>query len=343
VLSAARAYGRLFAAALRLRGIRAAFTPQGSRFDFWPLVRGTWRASLTGRPALRNCLTLATYERLLSSLPHQRTGIYLKENQPWEIALLHAWRSAGHGRIVGVPHATVRFWDLRYFYDPRSYGQSGTHTVPTPDSVAVNGPAARSAYVAGGYPASQLVDVEALRFLHIAAAPSGRRLPADRGELRVLICGDNTHESNAKMLGLVQDATRRFQRKARFVFKPHKAAPLHPAAFPSVDIEVRDGDLGQMLGDCDLVLTGSLTSAAVDAYCVGKPVASLLDGRRLNGSPLRGLAGVRHFATAAELARILDAACDADAPPAMALADEPYFWLDPALPRWRALLRPRAA
>ena len=341
-LSAARSYGRLCAAALRLRGIRTAFTPEGSRFDFWPLFRRTWRASLTGRSAVRNCLTLAMYERLLSALPHQATGVYIKENQPWEMALLHAWRSAGHGRIIGAPHSTVRFWDLRYFYDPRSYGQHGTHAVPTPDSVAVNGPAARAAYVAGGYPASQLVDVEALRFLHVAAAGSSRSEVVPRSELRVLICGDNTPESNARMLGIVQDAARCLQRKTHFTFKPHKAAPLQSALPGSLHFEVRDGDLAQMLRECDIVLTGSLTSAAVDAYCLGKPVASLLDGRSLNGSPLRGLPGVGQFASARELVAIL-ASAGADAARLASVAAEPYFWLDLALPRWRALLEPRAA
>jgi len=182
-----------------------------------------------------------------------------------------------------------------------------------------------------------------LRFLHVAVAVSSRGEVVPGSALRVLICGDNTPESNARMLGIVQDAARCLQRKTHFTFKPHKAAPLQGALPGSLDVEVRDGDLAQMLRECDIVLTGSLTSAAVDAYCLGKPVASLLDGRSLNGSPLRGLPGVGQFANARELVSILAAAGRADAATVASAAAEPYFWLDPALPRWRALLEPRAA
>jgi surface carbohydrate biosynthesis protein (TIGR04326 family) len=337
VLSAVRSYVRLLAAAVRMRSIRRAFTPERSGFNFWPLFRRTWHTSLIGRAAVRNCLTLAMYERLLPSLQHQATGIYIKENQPWEMALLHAWRNAGHGRIIGVPHSTVRFWDLRYFYDRRSYGETGTHTVPRPDLVAVNGPAARAAYIAGGYPASELADVEALRFLHVATvSASSTARPAD-AELQVLICGDNVPANNARMLALVRAAAPCLPGKARFIFKPHKAAPLD-AASTGPDIEVRDGDLGQMLRDCDFVLTGSLTSAAVDAYCLGKAVASLCDGRSLNGSPLRGMNGARQFTSASELVAIL-----ASAGRTQTTTAEPYFWLDPAIPRWKALLALPAA
>jgi surface carbohydrate biosynthesis protein (TIGR04326 family) len=336
VLSALRSYVRLVLAAVRLRGIRHGFSPAGSRFDFWPLFRPAWHASLFGRLAVRNCLVLAMYERLMSALPRQATGLYIKENQPWEMALLHAWRAAGHGRIIGVPHATVRFWDLRYFYDRRSYGPRSSHAVPTPDLVAVNGPAARAAYIAGGYPSNELVDVEALRFLHASEPPSSCAAMPPGAVGRVLICGDNTPFSNARMLRLVQEAGEMLRGAWRFIFKPHKAAPVDPTLLQSIGIEMRDGDLGEMLAQADIVLTGSLTSAAVDAYCVGKPVASLLDGRSLNGSPLRGLAGVRHFATAEDLAAILNLVAHGASSPSVSA--QPYFWLDPGLPRWRKLL-----
>ena len=39
--------------------------------------------------------------------------------------------------------------------------------MPIPDRVAVNGPVAREAYLEGGYPEADLVEVEALRYLHI--------------------------------------------------------------------------------------------------------------------------------------------------------------------------------
>jgi surface carbohydrate biosynthesis protein (TIGR04326 family) len=155
--------------------------------------------------------------------------------------------------------------------------------------------------------------------------------------VHVLICGDNTPASNARMLQLVDEALSLRPFAVRFTFKPHKAAPVDESRCAALGIELRNGELSEMLRDCHLVLTGSLTSAAVDAYCVGKPVASLLDGRTLNGSPLRGLPGIRYFATAQELVDILTFVPRLDLQSSTG-REATYFWLDPSLPRWRRLL-----
>lgn len=334
LLSAAGTYARIAWQAFALRSIRNDFRPAGSAFDFWPLYRANWRSSLAGRYAIRNCLNLALFSRALRRLPRQSAGIYIQENQPWEIALVEAWRAAGHGLLVGVPHTSVRFWDLRYFYDRREYGPRDAAHVPQPDVIAVNGPAMRAACLEGGVPAGLLTEVEALRFLHLTNAAAAAPRPANG--LRVLICGDNTRGSNEKMLRLVAEASRQLPPAARYVFKPHKAAPLDAGLNAGFPLEVRDGDLAQMLRECDIVLTGHVTSAAVDAYGLGVPVASLLDGRSLNGSPLRGKPGVRYFATAGELIEILR-------DPGAAGPREELFALDEALPRWQALIRRRPA
>ena len=35
--------------------------------------------------------------------------------------MIHAWRASGHGSITAFPHSTVRYWDLRHFFDVRTY------------------------------------------------------------------------------------------------------------------------------------------------------------------------------------------------------------------------------
>lgn len=328
-------YARLAWATWRMRRIGLVFRPAGSAFDLWPLFKNNWYASLLGRAALRNCMCLASYESVLRATPCQPTGLFLQENQPWEMALIHAWRAAGHGRLIGVPHTTVRFWDLRYFYDARTYVRGSDTDLPMPDTVAVNGPMAFQAYADGGYPKAALAGVEALRFFHLldrpAARPHGAASRPSRGQ-QVLICGDNIPGSNDKVMRVVEAAAARLPVETEYVFKPHRVGAFDPASYPGIRVEVRDDALAEMLEECDIAVTGNITSAAADAYCRGTRVAVLLDGRSLNGSPLRGIPGARHFATGQELAEIIQS----PEPPPEAGRD--LFWLDRDLPRWRRLL-----
>lgn len=327
-------YARLVGAAWRMRHIGASFRPAGSAFDLWPLFRNNWYASLLGRAALRNCLSLASYEAVLKVTPFQPTGLFLQENQPWEMALIHAWRAAGHGRLIGVPHTTVRFWDLRYFYDARSYGRGSDTDLPMPDTVAVNGPMAFQAYADGGYPVAALAGVEALRFFHLLERPpaAAHHSASESPAQQVLVCGDNIPGSNEKVMRVVEAAAPLLPAATNYVFKPHRVGAFDPANFPGVRVEVQERGLAEMLEACDIAVTGNITSAAADAYCRGTRVAVLLDGRSLNGSPLRGIRGVRHFATGPELAEIIQSS---EPPPG---AGRDLFWLDRDLSRWRKLL-----
>ncbi len=133
----------------RLRGIRSVFYPDGSAVWLWPILRGDWHSSLNGPVALSNCLWIALFDAVLVDMPRQRTGLYLCENQGWEKALLRAWRKNGHGEIIGVQHATVPFWHLYYFDDPRSFNSKQVCALPLPDRLAVNGAAAEQAFIDG--------------------------------------------------------------------------------------------------------------------------------------------------------------------------------------------------
>ena len=90
----------------------------------WPLFRRDWERSFFGVEAIQNSLTLNLFEKAFADLPKQSIGVYLQENQGWELGMIHSWRDNAHGELIGFPHATVRFWDLRYFFDQRSYCRS---------------------------------------------------------------------------------------------------------------------------------------------------------------------------------------------------------------------------
>jgi len=329
-------YGRIILMHFRLKKVCNHFTPAGSKVDLWPFFEQDWLDSMFGVTARFNCLFLNLFEYALKGLSKQRMGFYLQENQAWEIAFIHAWKSAGHGRLIGVPHVPLRFWDLRYFFDPRTYERSGKNDFPMPDKVALNGPLALSMYRNGGYPVNQLVTVEALRYLYLVQfGPSRTAVKEQSGRFtRVLVLGDYTPSVTHQQMQWLADAASVLPPEIQYLVKPHPNCPVKPKDYPSIQFEITDAPLAELLGDCDVAYTSNSTAAAVDAYSAGVPVISMLDGNSLNMSSLKGLKGVRFVSTPFALAEALShrAALDNTA------TREAYFTLDSAIPRWRALL-----
>lgn len=330
-----RDYCRIAWLAFRLRGIRQHFMPEGSKIDFWPLFVLDWRRLFYGASAVSNCIFLNVFEKILLRLPHQELGIYLMENQPWEMAFLHAWRTAGHGHLVGVPHSTVLYWDLRYFFDKRTYERKGANELPLPDQVALNGPVVIDTFSAGGFPEEKIVAVEALRYQFLTKLDLGRR-GARRptiGPLSVLVLSDFFPLITLQQLQWLEAAALALPPDTRYVVKPHPSCGVTASDFPSLQLKITGAPLAELFGECDVAYTGNLTSAAVDAYCARIPVVSILDGAAFNMSPLRGLAGVCYVTNPHELAFALQNVRNT---PDFETRD--YFHLDEKLPRWRRLL-----
>jgi surface carbohydrate biosynthesis protein (TIGR04326 family) len=329
-----RDYLSIAATARRLRHIPQSFRLPDSGVDLWPLMERDWEDSLRGRSAITNCLMLNLIEDVVARLPPQRIGFYLQENIAWELALVHFWHASGHGRLIGVPHSTIRFWDLRYFFDPRSLVRRGRNDLPLPDLVAVNGPAARSALCESGFPPDRLVEVEALRYLHLSKFSGPAAAPADaQRPLRVLVLGDYVRSVTQQQMRWLVAAAASLPADTRYVVKPHPACPVSQSDYPSLRLQLTNLSLDKLLVDCDVAYTSNMTSAAVDAFSSGVPVVSVLDAEAFNISPLRGVGGVSYVTNPAELASsLLEAHGKKSATP------PDYFRLDRELPRWQELL-----
>jgi surface carbohydrate biosynthesis protein (TIGR04326 family) len=336
VLRTLRDWGRLMRVAIRLRKWLPA--QQHPENHLWPLVAEDWNQSIFGVTALNNLLFLNLMEAALDGLPPQDRGVYLQENQGWEFGLVHAWTAAGHGRMIGCPHSSVRFWDLRYFFDPRSYHRTGKNDLPLPHQVACNGPAMRQALESAGYPQRDLVDVEALRYLQLAGlggAPSRAAVPP-RDSMRVLVLGDYRMENTHRQMRLLEQAVPLLAGDVTLVVKPHPACPIHAEDYPGMTMQVSMQPITELIGACDVAYSSAVTSGAVDAYCAGFPTVVALDPNTLNLSPLRGCAGVLFASTPAELAA---AVASAGASPRNAGRQAEFFTLNSQVPRWRGLLQ----
>jgi surface carbohydrate biosynthesis protein (TIGR04326 family) len=336
IVETLRDYCHVFRAGLRLGKARRQFRPVGSNIDLWPLYKQDWRNSVYGATAMSNCLFLNLFEHTLKCLPLQRLGVYLQENQAWEMSFIHAWKAAGHGLLIGVPHSTVRYWDLRYFFDPRTYKRTGKNDLPLPDKVAPNGSAVMAAYRRGGYPTDQMTEVEALRYLYLADLPPIQSIAnaTSTAAFRVLVLSDYLPAVTRRQIQWLMEAVPLLPPDTNYIVKSHPNCPVKASDYPLLTMQVTSLPLSKLLSECDVVYASNITAAAADAYSAGLPVVSVLDGDSLNMSPLHGMPGVRFVTSPNELGEALanwhvldrgDKRTD-------------YFTVDTALPRWRALL-----
>jgi len=305
-----------------------------SSFNLWPLLRADWHDSIKGTTAMSNLLMFNLFEAAFAGIPMQKQGCYLQENQGWEFGCISAWSNTGHQNLIGVSHSTVRYWDLRYFFDPRSYRRTTGSGLPMPNQVAVNGPVAKDTYLQGGYPPDQLVEVEALRYLYLSDQDNANVSSVSmHSKNRVLVLGDYLPNNTTQQMEILEKSVDKLG-GWMFVIKPHPACPVVLDDYPrlsSMNTHVTDQPINELLSDFGVAYTSLTTSAAVDAYCAGLSVISALDPSALNLSPLIGVDGVQFVSNSVELVAALKTAD---------LLTEPkqFFYLDSDLPRWKTLL-----
>lgn len=307
--------------------------PVSSDIDLWPFHEHEWRESLCGSVAIDTYLKLSLFSGFFSSIPKQRFGVYICENQPWEFALIYAWKKYGHGKLIGVPHTTLRYWDLRYFYDPRSYSPRISADFLIPDVLAVNGPVAKNTLLSSGYPSNRIVETEALRFMYLSELQGVKRSASTSKPLKILVCGDFLAETNNLILTWLAIANKALKKEIQYIFKPHPAYPLKKYDHSIRNLSISEAPLVELLNNCDLAFTSNITSAAVDAYCLNIPLIQILDQEGFNTSPLKGMKNVKFVSNPYQF---IDAINSLDF--INIKSPSKYFFIDKNLPRWLDLL-----
>ncbi len=334
-----KSYLRLLIRSLWLDKYKSAFTLSSTPINFWPVFKNEWLNSLRGYEAMINCIRFHRLEFILQRLPKQRLGFYLIENQPWEMALIYLWRKHDHGQLVGVAHSTVRFWDLRLMSDPRRFLEVGINMMPRPDLVAVNGPLAHTSLVDAGYPESELVDVEALMYQHLATAPTNeRKKSSDSSKVTILVATDFLESATQTQMKLLNELLQTTESEnLRVLLKPHWSQTFKDLD-PRIDVVSGKEDLATYFDRCDVLYCSAITSAVIDGVCAGVPVIQCLDPRSFNLSPLRGRAEIQVVRTTKELTHAIKDL--GDTPPI--IEPSTLFNLDSRLPKWKALIAAQA-
>jgi surface carbohydrate biosynthesis protein (TIGR04326 family) len=103
--------------------------------------------------------------------------------------------------------------------------------------------------------------------------------------------------------------------------------------FPNLRGKLSTRPIEELLKISDTMYSSLITSAAIDAFSVGLPVITFLDGETLNMSPLRGLEGVYFVKNSKDLLDAINAIGKKNLG-----KKRNYFYLDPSLPRWKKWL-----
>ncbi len=323
----------------RLKGIADAFTPTGSKLNFWHLLEKDWADSTRGSVLAENLILFALIDKAVRELPEQKLGLYLQENNGWERAFLHAWRKHKKTPVIGVPHTTIRYWDLRYIEDERLFTNNKKVKMPRPDKVAVNGPVARKMLINSGYPAAELVETEALRYLATDINNAAKITKEGPEKIRILLCGDIDPESTSAMLRCAEEGLALLSMgempKLEITYKSHPVTRVDHSSFNIPILAETNENIKQMIHSYDVMIATDSTSAAVEAYEAGLKVIVFTYTQRVNFSPMKGVNNVSFVVRGEELSRVLS-----DKKLLEKHAEtETFFWSDPALPRWKAIFK----
>ena len=281
--------------------------------ELWPIFERDWNESFHGAHPMSIAINIVNLRRLLPANV-DRTALYIYENQPWEFAFRHVAGSNTH--LIAVPHATVRFWDLRYFV-----GQASRDLLP--ENVAVNSAMAREELLKGGYESATLHDAEAL--MYVREQQQQKDAVVRRG---VLVLGELEVASTQRYLDWVVALA-----GDRVVtFKPHPLIDAESFTFDRSRVRLASESADQLIAQAEVVVLGASGTATLEAIANNTPVIAVLNPHELDLSVVGSHPLLRHIATREELAQAL---CDE---PARSESSGDVFFLDSLLPRWKRLL-----
>ena len=324
-------YLKIYLKTLKLRNKENLFVHKDiTGFNFFYIFKNEFFGSCYGKDAIRINLYYLLIEKYLSKVPFKSVGFYIQENQPWETILIYLWRKYNHGNIIGVPHTTVRFWDLRYFFDSELYLKPSPF-LPFPDYIAVNGSFARHQFILNKVPPNKLIQVEALRYLHIK--PQNSSINSIKKEINILMCGDYLSSTNRKMVFCLKELYILFGYKILLSVKAHPAKPIPLSYFEGLNVIFRSESISDLLNEFDFIFTSNISSAAVDVYLSGKPLIQFVDWMYFNMSPLREVDGIHYISNGKELFSVIYNWNGTDK-----IIKKDYFYLDSRLIKLEKLL-----
>lgn len=297
-----------------------------------------WKKTFFGVDGIKSLLMHHQFIESQRMIPKQNLGLYLQEYQPWESSLLFSWKKYMHKNIIALPHSTVRFWDLRYFNDPRCFDGDSGNNMPTPDKILLNGPLQKKVYDKGPLPDEDLIEAEALRFMHLndqIIAPAKKTVHDD--SLKILVLGDYVPENTIEQVNMIKECSTGLGTNLEIIFKCHPVSSIPDNLFEGLSVNLVNDSIDDLLSLCDVAIASNVTTAALEAYLKRIPVICIYNPHKLNLSPLKEINSNLFASNSSELKDKIISVKENDN--FMNITPHEAFNLDPSLSMWLNLIK----
>ena len=275
---------------------------KSNNLNLFPFIEDDFKNSFFGKKLMSNVYFLNLIKTSLQRINKQKIGFYLQENMDWEFSFSWAWKRYGHGKLVGYPHSTIRFWDLRYFFCSDIFNLKGINSIPMPDNIVVNGELNKMQLIDGGYSKDMLIELEATRYNYLVdlkkqiLKKSNLKL---NNKLNILVLLGYNEKIVTGWFDLILNLN------YSIIFKPHPISSDQSLIDKYKNkLKISNKPLKELFLISDYVLCGS-SSASVEAMFLGINTFVFSDPKKLNASPLLGLKNMNFINSDEDLTKAL--------------------------------------
>ena len=187
------------------------------------------------------------------------------------------------------------------------------------------------------YPDSELKLVEALRFFHLESQKKHVDSLEDKeSNDSVLVLGDYLMENNEQLIEMLKFAAPLLPSDLNFIFKPHPACMISESKLTGLNVEINEENIENLLSRSIIAVSSNVTTAALDVYFHGLPLACMIDPNKLNLSPMLEIDKTVFVKTHFDLAKKISLST----PRYRAINMKPtdFFELDSSLPKWLSFI-----
>lgn len=258
------------------------------------------------------------------------------ENHSWQFSLLSLLPQTC--KTYGNHHSTVRFWDYRIF---PSISLKTLSPLFGPNFLTVNSPLAYKTIIQSNYHRSKILQVEALRFF--ASPNTSSKLyiksrtnlcPNDPIKKNILLIGSFSLSEQNSLVSLIRLFMDKYSNLFNLIYKPHPASPQRLSTLQPLLYADNNSLLPDLLSCSHFVISGAMTSVALESYLAGCKVAIYTQPGTLNLSPLAYITPDLFVTDLSSLERLIFQAN----PPIAAETSSLSFYLDSSLPKWLSIL-----
>lgn len=248
-----------------------------------------FQSSVKGRDLIENIYWCVLFDEIFSIIPTQNFGIFIQENQGWEIALTYNWKLHGHGALISYQHATIPFWDLRYKF---IYGKTNCKSSKCPDFFAVNSNSYLTQFLKYQYPSVKIKLVESTRF-----TISNKLIK--KTNKKILAVGGSNNNENKLMLDCITQLT-----EIQYTIH-YKAHPTNLKIIHDQRLELVSESISNIIHNYSYLIVASSSGASVDGYINNKNVFIYCPDNVINLNPIEDVDGIYTFSNYNQLLYLL--------------------------------------